>query len=127
MVGCIRADYMEKGLAPLIRLLRRHPARADATFRGLGRDPVDVGMMLDVDRDIACRTGLHCAPRVHEQLRTAVRGAVRLSLGPFNTDEEAATTIAGVRRSPASTGRRRPAEAQAISPASLRDAMRPGC
>ncbi len=30
-----------------------------------GLDAGDTGTMLDVDHDIACRTGLHCAPLVH--------------------------------------------------------------
>jgi cysteine desulfurase family protein len=61
-----------------------------------GMEPADVGMMLDVDHSIACRTGLHCAPLVHEQLGTAEHGAVRLSLGPFNTDEDIAAAIDAV-------------------------------
>ncbi len=53
-----------------------------------GFEAGDVGMMMDVDFDIACRTGLHCAPKVHELLGTVdIHGAVRLSIGPFNTDE----------------------------------------
>ena len=36
-----------------------------------GLEAADAGTMLDVDYDIACRTGLHCAPLVHEQLGTA--------------------------------------------------------
>ncbi|MBS1226202.1 MAG: uncharacterized protein H6R32_136, partial [Candidatus Aminicenantes bacterium] len=35
-----------------------------------GMDAADVGTMLDVDFGIACRTGLHCAPLVHEQMGT---------------------------------------------------------
>ncbi len=65
-------------------------------FNVAGKDPGDVGMMLDVDFNIACRTGLHCAPLVHEQLGTGAHGAVRLSLGPFTTDEDIATAIGGV-------------------------------
>jgi selenocysteine lyase/cysteine desulfurase len=53
--------------------------------------------MLDVDHDIACRTGLHCAPLVHEQLGTAkIRGAVRFGIGPFNTEEHIQTAIEAV-------------------------------
>lgn len=61
--------------------------------------------MLDVDYNIACRTGLHCAPKVHEQLGTdRIHGSVRLSIGPFNTEEhinaavEAVREIAAMRR-----------------------------
>jgi selenocysteine lyase/cysteine desulfurase len=50
-------------------------------------DPSDVGTMLDVDHNILTRTGLHCAPLLHEHLGTAPRGSVRFSIGPFNTRE----------------------------------------
>lgn len=53
-----------------------------------GFDSGDVGTMLDVDYNIACRTGLQCAPLVHERLGTdKIHGTVRLSIGPFNTTE----------------------------------------
>ena len=48
-------------------------------------DPADVGTFLDVDHGIQTRTGLQCAPLVHNHLGTSPRGTVRLSLGPFNT------------------------------------------
>ena len=47
----------------------------------------DVGTVLDVDHDVATRTGLQCAPLVHEDLGTAPKGTVRFSLGFFNTEE----------------------------------------
>jgi cysteine desulfurase / selenocysteine lyase len=51
-----------------------------------GLDSGDVGTMLDVDYSIACRTGLQCAPKVHELIGTTnIHGTVRLSIGPFNT------------------------------------------
>nr|WP_157068175.1 aminotransferase class V-fold PLP-dependent enzyme [Desulfosarcina cetonica] len=45
----------------------------------------DVGAILDGDFEIAVRTGLHCAPLVHQDLGTGGAGAVRFSLGPFTT------------------------------------------
>ncbi len=50
--------------------------------------PQDAGDILDGDFQIAARVGLHCAPLVHQSLGTQNRGAVRFSLGPFNTREE---------------------------------------
>ena len=51
-------------------------------------DSSDVGTILDVDYNIACRTGLQCAPLVHEGIGTFnLHGTVRLSIGPFNTSE----------------------------------------
>jgi cysteine desulfurase family protein len=68
-------------------------------------DAGDVGTMLDVDYNIACRTGLHCAPKAHVGLGTdKIHGTVRLSIGPFNTDEhidkaiEAVKEIAEIRK-----------------------------
>lgn len=62
------------------------------SFTVAGRDPADVGTLLDVDHNIAARTGLHCAPLIHKQMGTGERGTVRLSVGPMNnaTDIEAA-------------------------------------
>ncbi|MCK4932208.1 MAG: aminotransferase class V-fold PLP-dependent enzyme [Candidatus Aminicenantes bacterium] len=59
-----------------------------------GFEALNTGTILDVDHNIACRTGLHCAPLVHEQLRTAkIHGGVRFGIGPFNTDEHIQTAI----------------------------------
>ena len=67
-------------------------------FNVQGMDAGDVGTMLDVDYDIACRTGLHCAPLVHEQLGTAkIRGAVRFGIGPFNTEAHVTAAVEAVR------------------------------
>jgi cysteine desulfurase family protein len=62
-----------------------------------GLEAADAGTMLDVDHNIACRTGLHCAPLVHEQLGTdKLHGAVRFGIGPFNTEEHIRSAIAAV-------------------------------
>jgi cysteine desulfurase / selenocysteine lyase len=67
-------------------------------FNVNGVEAGNVGTMLDVDHDIACRTGLHCAPLVHEQMGTdKLHGAVRFGLGPFNTEVDADAAVAGVR------------------------------
>ncbi len=67
-------------------------------FNVRGYEAADVGTLLDVDHEIACRTGLHCAPRVHEQIGTAdLHGTVRLSPGPFNTAAHIETAIEAVR------------------------------
>jgi len=61
-----------------------------------GRDAADVGMLLDVDFNIASRTGLHCAPLIHKQMGTAPRGTVRLSLGPMNKADDVEAAVAAV-------------------------------
>ena len=40
------------------------------------------------ERNICVRGGLHCAPMAHNTLRTPEHGAVRVSLGAFNTRED---------------------------------------
>ena len=62
-----------------------------------GLEAGDVGIMLDVDHGIATRTGLHCAPLVHQQLGTLERhGTVRFSIGAFNTEEQVDAAIHAV-------------------------------
>jgi len=57
----------------------------------------DVGILLDADHNIATRTGLHCAPLVHKEIGTAdIKGTVRFSFGPFNTDEHVDLAIAAI-------------------------------
>jgi selenocysteine lyase/cysteine desulfurase len=51
-----------------------------------------------VDYDIACRTGLQCAPKVHERIGTIDKhGTVRFSVGAFTTEAEIDTAIEAVR------------------------------
>ena len=59
-------------------------------------DPSDVGVILDVDYGIQTRTGLHCAPLIHEHHGTGERGTVRFSVGPFNTKEHIQTAIRAI-------------------------------
>jgi len=67
------------------------------SFNVEGMEASDTGTMLDVDHGIACRTGLHCAPLVHEQLGTdKIKGAVRFGIGPFNTEAHIRTALYGV-------------------------------
>jgi cysteine desulfurase/selenocysteine lyase len=61
-----------------------------------GWDPSDIGTILDVDHNILTRTGLQCAPKVHEHLGTSPRGTVRFSVGPFNTEAHIFAAIKAV-------------------------------
>ncbi len=54
-------------------------------FKGFGSD--SIGQVLS-DKDIAVRTGLHCAPSAHRFLGTFPAGTVRFSVGYFNTDSD---------------------------------------
>lgn len=59
-------------------------------------DAADVGTILDVDYGILTRTGLHCAPLIHEHYGSAPRGTVRFSVGPFNTEEHVEAAVKAV-------------------------------
>jgi cysteine desulfurase family protein len=67
-------------------------------FNVEGLEALNTGTILDVDYNIASRTGLHCAPLVHQQLGTdTIHGAVRFGIGPFNTDDHIAAAVQGVK------------------------------
>lgn len=59
-------------------------------------DPSDIGTMLDVEYEIQTRTGLQCAPLIHEHLGTTPRGTDRFSVGPFNIRDHIDTAIKAV-------------------------------
>jgi len=67
------------------------------SFNIEGFEAGDVGTILDVDHNIACRTGLQCAPLVHRHIGTEeMHGTVRLSIGPFTTEDHISTVIEAV-------------------------------
>lgn len=49
---------------------------------------VELGNVLDASFDVAVRPGPHCAPYVHVAIGTKTEGAVRVSPGPFNTEQD---------------------------------------
>ena len=68
------------------------------SFNIQGFEASDVGTMLDVDYNIAVRTGLQCAPYVHKQIGTfGIHGTVRMSIGAFTTEEEIEEAIKAIR------------------------------
>ncbi len=72
---------------------------ATVTMNVDGLEAGDTGIMLDVDFNIATRTGLHCAPLVHKQLGLVeIHGGVRFAVGPFNTEAHIDTAIDAVTR-----------------------------
>ncbi len=73
------------------------PRVAVASVLVEGMSSEEAGMRLDVDHDVIVRTGLQCAPLVHEDLDTVDRrGTVRFSFGPLNTDEDVDRAVAGL-------------------------------
>ncbi len=61
---------------------------ATTSIRCLGLDATELGGILDQAFDIAVRPGLHCAPYVHKAVGTFPDGTIRVSPGPFNTQED---------------------------------------
>lgn len=74
--------------------LKRRVATMSVTVANY--DAGDVGTILDVDYGILTRTGLHCAPLIHEHHGSAPRGTVRFSVGPFNAEEHVEAAVKAV-------------------------------
>jgi cysteine desulfurase / selenocysteine lyase len=77
---------------------------ADSRLRGgvlsfnlTGRDPAEIGFLLDREFAICCRIGLHCAPDAHRTIGTFPGGTVRVSPGYFNTAADIDVLLAAVR------------------------------
>lgn len=62
-----------------------------------GYDSGSVSDALSEDYGIAICSGAHCAPRMHQALRTEQKGAVRFSFFWFNTEDEVDTAICAIR------------------------------
>jgi len=61
-----------------------------------GVDPSEVGLRLDEESGILCRTGLHCAPAAHKAIGTFPRGTVRFSLAALNTASDVDAAVRAV-------------------------------
>ena len=48
----------------------------------------EIGEILQMSFDIICRSGLHCAPLIHNCIKTAPSGTIRISLSRFTTEKE---------------------------------------
>jgi cysteine desulfurase family protein len=72
-----------------IRIVGKHSENdrigvVSCVFDGYSSD--NIGQVLS-EYDIAVRTGLHCAPKAHEFLKTAPEGTVRFSVGYFTNEQ----------------------------------------
>ena len=73
-----------------------HPKVPVISFAIDGLCPDDIGFILSRKYGVVTRTGLHCAPLVHEAIDGG-RGSVRMSLSALTTDEECEAAAAAVR------------------------------
>ncbi len=84
------AAYMRKRMLslPSLRLyMANSPGGSTALFNLHGYSPSEVATILDKN-GIALREGLHCAPLAHRLSGTLSRGALRASVGYFNTRDD---------------------------------------
>jgi cysteine desulfurase / selenocysteine lyase len=64
-----------------------------------GYDPQEAAGVLDSAFGVQVRAGLHCAPNIHRAMGTMEQGgAIRFSIGAFNSAEDIAEAVAAVRR-----------------------------
>ena len=66
------------------------------SFNLAGREPAEIGFLLDRQFDIAVRTGLHCAPDAHKSIGSFPSGTVRVSPGYFNTEADIADFLSAM-------------------------------
>ncbi len=95
-----RTAELVDGLSQIagVRILgpRENARRAALVAFTLGEaDSEDVAAALD-RQGIACRGGLHCAPQAHRKAGTIATGAVRLSPGPFTSEQDVQEALAAV-------------------------------
>ena len=65
-------------------------------FNVKGISSEEITERLSREYGIAVRGGYHCAPLAHQAIGTFDGGAVRLSVGPFNTRKEIRTAAEAV-------------------------------
>jgi cysteine desulfurase family protein len=94
---------MLEGLAGLPGLAVVGPGAAESrvgvvSVRLEGYDPQELAAVLSASYGIECRAGLHCAPLMHRALGTySTGGTLRLSCGPFTTDDDVNAAAAALR------------------------------
>lgn len=70
-----------------------------------GLAPQEAATILDQNFHVETRAGLHCAPRMHQALGTSrLGGTLRLSVGPFTTEEDIDAALAAIREVAAASG-----------------------
>jgi cysteine desulfurase/selenocysteine lyase len=72
------------------------PGAAVVSFSIDGWDPAEAGAVLDQSFEIACRTGLHCAPEACMTIGAGPHGTIRFSPGWFTTSDDIDAAVAAV-------------------------------
>lgn len=79
-----------------IKLYSFNPESGVISFNIIGYSSSDVGDYLSNNYDICVRTGLHCAPLIHQSNGTLNTGMVRVSISAFNKLREIKTLIKAI-------------------------------
>jgi cysteine desulfurase / selenocysteine lyase len=95
-IGQRRREHVERLVAELepIPGVGLHARDAALEYGGMlsfnieGVSPEDAGYMFESCFGITVRTGLHCAPLIHEALGSFPHGSIRVSPSYFTTDED---------------------------------------
>lgn len=97
-----KADYQVRYIIdalsshPQITIYNKKPELPIIAGNISGLDNDDVGYILARKENIIVRTGLHCAPLVHEEIDGGA-GCIRISPSWFTTDEECRIAVAAIR------------------------------
>lgn len=104
--GLVESDHLLKLSRHVVESLQQTPgvdlfSQANVcgivSFNVAGYDAREVATALDASAGIQVRAGLHCAPLMHQALKTSdAGGTVRASFGHFSTIEEADKLIEAV-------------------------------
>ena len=93
-----QTEYLVNELrkTPTITIYNDRPSLPILSFNLAGVENDDMGFILARAYGIVGRTGLHCAPLVHQVIDQG-KGCVRLSISWFTTDEECRIAASAVR------------------------------
>lgn len=94
--GLARRFYEAVREIPGIRIYGDYSTEQRAPIVAINLGDYDSGEVSDVlfsDYGIQTRSGGHCAPKMHEALKTEKQGVVRFSFNWFNTEEEVDAAI----------------------------------
>jgi len=94
-----RLGQLESGLQEAgARVIRVDGERTPVISFTLPRwEAADAGMILERSFGVICRTGLHCAPLIHESLGSLPGGTIRFSLSRFTSDDDIAQALDALR------------------------------
>jgi selenocysteine lyase/cysteine desulfurase len=80
-----------------IKLYSFNPDSGVMSFNIIGYSSSEVGDYFSKYYDICVRTGLHCAPLIHQQNGTLKTGMVRVSISSFNKKSDIKTLIKAIK------------------------------